>query len=85
MDIRLAGAMSGVEAARRIWREWQVPIVYVTAYSDAPTLDEVNGRECYGFVAKPFHATGVNAAVSLTWKRRRAEAAVLANAAPFTG
>lgn len=33
MDVNLAGAMNGVEAARRIRRQWSVPIVFVTAYA----------------------------------------------------
>src|SRR5688500_11862539 len=34
MDIRLAGAIDGVEAARSIQRERDTPVIYLTAHSD---------------------------------------------------
>jgi CheY-like chemotaxis protein len=38
MDIRLEGSMDGIEAARAICRNLDVPIVYLTAHSDTATL-----------------------------------------------
>jgi CheY-like chemotaxis protein len=54
MDVRLSGAMDGVEAARQIQENTPVPIVYLTAYSDLflrnPSCMQAPGL-C---VAKPF-------------------------------
>jgi CheY-like chemotaxis protein len=54
MDVRLSGAMDGVEAARRIRAKTPVPIVYLTAYSDLflrdPSMMQAPGL-C---IAKPF-------------------------------
>jgi CheY-like chemotaxis protein len=54
MDVRLSGAMNGVEAARQIQENTPVPIVYLTAYSDLflrnPSCMQAPGL-C---VAKPF-------------------------------
>jgi chemotaxis response regulator CheB len=70
MDIQLAGAMTGIEAARRIWAEFQIPIVYITAFANRETFDQVNtAAECYGYVAKPFHTNAVHAAIELAIKR----------------
>ena len=34
MDVRLSGAMDGVQAARQIQENRRIPIIYLTAYSD---------------------------------------------------
>jgi chemotaxis response regulator CheB len=73
MDIQLEGSMSGIEAARAIWEKFRIPTVYITAFSDSDTLDRVNGAECYGYIAKPFHSTAVRAAVGLAIKRHQKE------------
>jgi len=73
MDIGLAGRLTGTEAAQRIWEQFQVPIVYVTAYADAYTLADVETTENYGYIVKPFHAKAVYAAVKLALSRREKE------------
>jgi chemotaxis response regulator CheB len=73
MDIHLAGRLTGIEAARRIWEQFQIPIVYVTAYADTHTLEEVETTENYGYIVKPFHAKAVHAAVQLALNRREKE------------
>ncbi|MGH8071957.1 MAG: response regulator [Candidatus Entotheonellia bacterium] len=39
-DIGLPGGMAGLEAAAHIWEECKIPVVYVTAYADEPTLTQ---------------------------------------------
>ncbi len=34
MDIGLAGKLSGIETARRLWHTLQIPVVYCTARAD---------------------------------------------------
>ncbi len=41
MDVNLGGELDGVEAARRIRDSHAVPIVFITAYSDARTLARI--------------------------------------------
>lgn len=73
MDIHLAGAVDGMEAARRVWQRLQIPVVYVTAYADADTLDEAKATEPYGYVVKPFRSEQVHAAIQLALERRARE------------
>jgi chemotaxis response regulator CheB len=73
MDIHLAGALSGIEAARCIWEKLQIPIVYCTAHSDLGTLTAVQTTESYGYVVKPFQSGAVRAAVQLALARREKE------------
>ena len=73
MDIHLAGALTGVEAARRIWQTLQIPIVYCTAYSDLDTLKSVQTTESYGYVVKPFQSGALRAVIELALARREKE------------
>jgi chemotaxis response regulator CheB len=73
MDIHLAGALSGVDTARRIWERLQIPVVYCTAHTDLETLAAVQTSESYGYVAKPFQSGAVRAAIELALARRERE------------
>lgn len=54
MDVRLAGALDGIEAATRIRRELALPVVFLTAHSDATTLERAGHAEAFGYILKPF-------------------------------
>lgn len=75
MDIVLAGAMRGTEVARRIWSKWRIPVVYLTAYSDALILEDVKGSEPYGYILKPFDSKQLHAVLQLALSRRDRESA----------
>ena len=54
MDIVLEGAMDGVEAAEYIHDHFDIPVVYLTAYSDDTTLQRAKITEPFGYILKPF-------------------------------
>jgi diguanylate cyclase (GGDEF)-like protein/PAS domain S-box-containing protein len=54
MDIRLKGAMDGVETAEELRRRFNIPVVYLTAYADADTLQRAKVTEPFGYILKPF-------------------------------
>jgi CheY-like chemotaxis protein len=56
MDIGLAGEMTGLEAAARIWETLKIPIVYVTAFADAQTFAQAKTPPPLLTVRKPFDA-----------------------------
>ena len=45
MDIRLKGAIDGIEAAKQIRSRLDVPVVYLTSYSDQETLDRARSPD----------------------------------------
>lgn len=73
MDIRLAGEMDGVEAAQQIHRNLNIPIVFLTAYSDDPTLERAKSAEPMGYLIKPFEQREVYTTVEMALHRSRAE------------
>ncbi len=54
MDIRIKGDMDGVEAAGQIYTRFNVPVIYLTAYADADTLERAKITEPVGYLLKPF-------------------------------
>jgi PAS domain S-box-containing protein/putative nucleotidyltransferase with HDIG domain len=54
MDIRLEGAMDGVDAALEIKRRFDIPIVYITGNADEATLKRAQVAGPFGYILKPF-------------------------------
>ena len=54
MDIQLAGTVNGIEAARIIGLEYDLPVIYLTAHSDRATLEQAKVTESFGYLLKPF-------------------------------
>lgn len=54
MDVHLKGEIDGIQAAAQIRARADIPIVYVTAYSDEATLRRARMTEPFGYVLKPF-------------------------------
>ena len=54
MDIRLQGAMDGIQAANTIRSFMSIPIIYLTAYADRETLQRAKITEPHGYLIKPF-------------------------------
>jgi len=53
MDIKLAGAINGIIAAGRIQSVADIPIVYLTGYSQDLLLQQAKVTAPYGFLVKP--------------------------------
>jgi len=54
MDILLHGERTGVEAAGQIYKQLNIPVVYLTAYADEITLQRAKKTEPFGYLLKPF-------------------------------
>lgn len=54
MDIHLAGAMDGISAATEIMNEFNVPVIFLSSYTDKETVDRAKSSSPYGYIAKPF-------------------------------
>ncbi len=65
MDIKLHGDTDGVETARRIRKAREVPVVFVTAYTDEVTLKSVQSSSSYGYIVKPYHERELRIAIEL--------------------
>jgi PAS domain S-box-containing protein len=65
MDIMLKGYQDGVEAARQIFARYNIPVVYLTAYTDETTLQRAKITEPYGYILKPFEERELHIAIEM--------------------
>lgn len=73
MDVNLAGAMDGVEAARRVYEDYRIPVVFLTAYSEPGLIERAGKAGAFGYLVKPFQERDLYAAILVALERKRAE------------
>lgn len=73
MDILLAGPMDGIEAARRIRKFIDVPIIYMTANADDITVSGARDTEPYAYLNKPVQERDLFTNIDSALHRHRTE------------
>jgi PAS domain S-box-containing protein len=73
MDIQLQGEMDGVQAADEIRRCYHIPVVYLTANADHPTLERAKLTDPFGYIIKPFEERELHTAVEMALYKHRTE------------
>jgi CheY-like chemotaxis protein len=71
MDIQLKGGMDGISATQRIQTQLNIPVVYLTAFSDSDTLKRVLHSGAYGYVVKPFDPDELQSVISQAIRQHR--------------
>ena len=73
MDIRLGGSIDGIEAARQIHGQLDIPVVFVTAYSDDATLQRAKETGPFGYLLKPIAGRDLHMAIEMALHRHALE------------
>jgi PAS domain S-box-containing protein len=55
MDIKLDGEIDGIEASMKIKENYDIPIIFLTAFGDNKTIEQVKLSESEGYILKPFN------------------------------
>jgi PAS domain S-box-containing protein len=74
MDVRIVGSMDGIQAARLLRSAYQVPVVFLTSYSDEDTVKRASREMPYGYLTKPFQSRQLKATLSVALVKARADA-----------
>ncbi|MBU2512407.1 response regulator [bacterium] len=53
MDIRLKGKIDGIEAASQIRSDWEIPIIFLTAYAEEDKTERAKLALPFGYLLKP--------------------------------
>jgi two-component system, response regulator PdtaR len=69
MDIRLKGVKDGIQAAREIRRQVDLPIVYLTAYSDTRTVEQAKQSPHDAYLLKPFQHEELLSTIEVAMQR----------------
>jgi two-component system cell cycle response regulator len=73
MDVKLAGPMDGVQVAQQLADSEDVPVVFLTAFSDAELITRVSRANSYGYLVKPFEARELHATIQVALARHAKE------------
>jgi len=65
VDIVLKGEINGIDVAHEIKNRFNIPVIYITAYSDENTLQKAKITEPYGYLLKPFGEKELNIAIEI--------------------
>ena len=76
MDIRIQGPQDGIEVAEHLYAEYNVPVSYLTAFADAPTLDRAKATMPFGYILKPFETRSLQAVIEVAIHRHMIERVV---------
>lgn len=66
LDIKLKGETGGIEAAEKIKQFKDIPVIYLTSYTDEETFEKAKLTEPAAFLSKPFNIDELNRIIQLT-------------------
>lgn len=69
LDIRLGNSSAGLDLARGLKEKWQVPVVFVTGYSNEKVFEHTREIRPAGFLRKPFSDAELAACIQIAVDR----------------
>ncbi|MBU4100957.1 MAG: PAS domain S-box protein, partial [Proteobacteria bacterium] len=79
MDIVLKGDMDGIEAAGQIYSRFNIPVVYLTAFTDEKTIERAKLTEPFGYIVKPFDDRELHTIVEMAVYKHKIESKLKEN------
>ncbi|TYQ31223.1 hybrid sensor histidine kinase/response regulator [Pseudanabaena sp. UWO310] len=73
LDIRIKGDIDGIKLAQFIQSFCDIPVVYLTAFSDAETLKRAQSTNPMGYVVKPFRQEQLLSTLAIALTTHRAQ------------
>lgn len=73
MDIQLGESMSGIETAAQIRGKVDVPVVFLSAFSDDALVQDAISAGAFGYLVKPFEERELHATLQAALAKHRTE------------
>ena len=73
MDIVLKGDKTGIDASCEIKERMDIPIIFLTAYSDVELIDKALTAKPHAYIVKPFQAKQLLASIEMAMYKSRME------------
>lgn len=77
MDIHIKGNIDGIEVAEKISTAYQIPIIFLTAYSEDQTVTRASKVKPYGYLLKPFSDRELHVSIQIALERHQADRLLL--------
>ena len=65
MDITLKGELDGIQAAEIIHNEMEIPVIYITGWSDDSVFNRAKKTMPLGYILKPFNSYMIKSSIDL--------------------
>jgi diguanylate cyclase (GGDEF)-like protein/PAS domain S-box-containing protein len=76
MDIQLKGKLDGIETAEIIRAQFNLPVIFLTAFADEETLRRARVTEPFGFILKPFEELSLAPTIEMALYKHKMEQAL---------
>ena len=73
MDIVMPGQLDGIDAAEAIKAEQDIPVIFLTAYTDEQFIERAKHVEPFGYIVKPYHERELKAAIEVALYKKEVE------------
>jgi PAS domain S-box-containing protein len=73
MDIVMPGEMDGIDAAKKIRMELDIPVVFITGYADEDFIRRAKCADPFGYLLKPFRDDELKAVIDLALHKKSQE------------
>jgi len=73
MDIHLRDEMDGIQAAEHIYNKFQIPVVFLSAYSNRELLQRAKQAGSFGYLLKPFEEKELLATLEMALSKSKAD------------
>lgn len=73
MDVHLQGPSDGIEVASDVRNRYDLPVVFLTAYSDKATLERAKSTEAFSYLVKPIGNVNLASAIEIALYKHRIE------------
>jgi PAS domain S-box-containing protein len=83
MDIIMPGDMDGIEAAEKIRKELDIPVIFLTSYADDALINRAKKAEPFGYILKPYQEYEIKAVIELSLHKRNLERKIFGEPFPF--
>lgn len=73
MDIKLSGELDGIETATIIKQQKDIPIIYLTAYTDDEIIEKAKVTDPFGYLLKPFDIRDLKKTIEIALYKHKLE------------
>ena len=73
MDIMMPGQLDGIAAAKIVKTELNIPVIFLTAFSEDRIIENAKQAEPFGYILKPFQDREIKAAIEVALYRKEME------------
>lgn len=73
MDIMLKGDMDGIDTAKEIYHQYDIPVVYLTGFYDNDIIERAKLTQPYGYIIKPIDEQELHSVIEMTGYKHKIE------------